>query len=64
MGGFEGLRQKGWTLITIAMLLRVEHRVGLKSYIVGQGDKQVCRIHIPEIDSTLDKEEYIKIYGK
>jgi hypothetical protein len=62
MGGFEGLRQKGWTLITIAMLLLVEHRVGFKSYIVG-GDNQVCRVHIPKIESTLDNE-YLKIYGK
>jgi hypothetical protein len=40
-GGFEGLRQKGWTFVTITMLLLVEHQVRLKSYIVGQGDDQV-----------------------
>jgi hypothetical protein len=28
--GFEGLRQKGWTLMTKAMLLLVENHVGLK----------------------------------
>jgi hypothetical protein len=33
---FEGLCQKDWTLVTIAMLL--EYKTGLKSYRVGQGD--------------------------
>lgn len=45
--GFEGLRQKGWTLCTIALLLLVEQKTGIKSYIVGQGDNQVCRLMIP-----------------
>jgi hypothetical protein len=48
LGGFKGQRQNGWTLITIAMLLLVEHQVGLKSYIVGQGDNQIWRLHIPK----------------
>jgi hypothetical protein len=34
-GGFEGLRQKGWTLITISLLLYVEQLTGIKSYITG-----------------------------
>lgn len=60
-GGFEGLRQKGWTLVTIAMLLLVEHLVGMKSYIVGQGDNQICRVHIPKEDGCEDvpDEDYI-----
>jgi hypothetical protein len=40
MGGFEDLGQKGWT----------EHQVGLKSYIGGQGDNQICRLHLPKSD--------------
>jgi hypothetical protein len=37
-GGFQGLRQKRWTLITIVLLLLVGFMAELKSYIVGQGD--------------------------
>lgn len=50
LGGLEGLRQKGWTLITIGLLLLVEMETGIKSYIIGQGDNQVCKLifQIPE----------------
>lgn len=45
--GFQGLRQKGWTLCTIGLLLLVEQETGFKSYIIGQGDNQVCKLLIP-----------------
>uniref|UniRef100_A0AB38ZJM8 RNA-directed RNA polymerase L n=1 Tax=Crocidura lasiura lispivirus 2 TaxID=3139472 RepID=A0AB38ZJM8_9MONO len=61
-GGFEGLRQKGWTLITICLLLLVESTTGLKFYIIGQGDNQVCKILVPKLDANLSSEEYIKQY--
>lgn len=46
LGGFEGLRQKGWTWITIGLLLLVESMTGIKSSIIGQGDNQICKIKI------------------
>ncbi|QQM16270.1 putative replicase [Jimsystermes virus] len=58
-GGFEGLRQKGWTLCTIGMLLLVESMTGLKSYIIGQGDNQVCKLMIPIPDSYDNVDSYI-----
>lgn len=59
-GGFEGIRQKGWTFITIGILLLVEHQTGIKSTIVGQGDNQVCRLSLPYSNRTYQTEdEYI-----
>nr|UQS95405.1 MAG: RNA-directed RNA polymerase [Vaokses virus] len=56
--GFEGLCQKLWTLITIAILLSVEHITGLKSEIIGQGDNQICKVHIPiEYDPDLSIDD-------
>ncbi|UNI74094.1 MAG: RNA-dependent RNA polymerase [brine shrimp arlivirus 5] len=40
-GGLEGLRQKGWTIITVAMLEVVKIQSGIDSLITGQGDNQV-----------------------
>lgn len=56
LGGCEGLRQKGWTLITIAMLVLIERKTGIKSLITGQGDNQVIILFIPktqDIESTI-----------
>jgi hypothetical protein len=59
-GEFEGLRQKGWTLATIGMLLFVEYETGCKSYIIGQGDNQVCKlvINIPEEYESAEAYRY------
>jgi hypothetical protein len=48
------LRQKDWTLCTIGLLLVVEQETGLKSYIIGQGDNQVCKLLIPSTFSSSD----------
>lgn len=58
-GGFEGLRQKGWTLCTIGLLLLVEATTGLKSYVIGQGDNQVCKLMIPLPDGCESVDSYI-----
>jgi len=58
-GGFEGLRQKGWTLCTIGLLLLVEANTGLKSYVIGQGDNQVCKLMIPIPDDFDSVESYV-----
>ncbi|AXA52562.1 putative RdRp-complex [Linepithema humile rhabdo-like virus 1] len=59
-GGWEGLRQKGWTVATIALLLLVEHKTGIQSQIVGQADNQICKILIPRLNNGLSNTEYIK----
>ncbi|QMP82349.1 RNA-dependent RNA polymerase [Isopteran arli-related virus OKIAV103] len=59
LGGFEGLRQKGWTLCTIGLLLLVEATTGLKSYIIGQGDNQVCKLMLPLPENCDSAESYI-----
>lgn len=60
IGGLEGIMQKFWTLITIGILLVVEHRTGIPSSIVGQGDNQVCKLKIPLIEHVgLDEDANI-----
>lgn len=61
-GGFDGIRQKGWTLITIGLLLLVEARIGIKFQKIGQADNQVCRLYLLKKDPTLSDEEYAVLY--
>jgi hypothetical protein len=63
-GGFEGLRQKGWTLATIGLLLLVEFETGFKSYILGQGDNQVCKLILPISQEYEDVDTYINMHQK
>uniref|UniRef100_A0AB38ZJM5 RNA-directed RNA polymerase L n=1 Tax=Anourosorex squamipes rhabdovirus TaxID=3139458 RepID=A0AB38ZJM5_9RHAB len=46
LGGFEGLRQKGWTLLTVVILEYVAQNYPINHTILGQGDNQViiCKI--------------------
>ncbi|QWT43291.1 putative large polymerase protein [Anisopteromalus calandrae negative-strand RNA virus 2] len=62
-GGFDGIRQKGWTLVTIGILLVVEHLTGIKAQKVGQADNQICRLYIPKLDPGLSDDEYIRIHS-
>ncbi len=48
--GKEGIRQKGWTLITIGALLYVESITGITGVITGQGDNQVIVASFPTDD--------------
>lgn len=42
----EGLRQKGWTLATILIILRAAHMCDSTASLLGQGDNQVnCLAH-------------------
>ncbi|KAK9736357.1 Mononegavirales RNA dependent RNA polymerase [Popillia japonica] len=61
-GGFEGLRQKGWTLITICLLLYVEFQTGIKSVIIGQGDNQVVKILLLLKEVGLTRDIYLIKY--
>ncbi|DBA36826.1 TPA_asm: L [Vicia betacytorhabdovirus 1] len=40
-GGFEGLRQKGWTIFTVVLIALVCDSLGVKYRLMGQGDNQV-----------------------
>jgi Mononegavirales RNA dependent RNA polymerase len=40
-GGCEGLRQKGWTVATIMMVLMAIEDAGASATVLGQGDNQV-----------------------
>ncbi|USL85442.1 MAG: RNA-dependent RNA polymerase [Ixodes ricinus orinovirus-like virus 1] len=46
-GWQEGLRQKGWTTITIMLINRVAERCNTSATLIGQGDNQVILIRIP-----------------
>ncbi|DAZ90696.1 TPA_asm: polyprotein [Cucumis virus 1] len=46
-GGFEGLRQKGWTVWTVVYLVYMAELSHLKVRLMGQGDNQIVRIIMP-----------------
>lgn len=60
LGGIEGLRQKGWTIWTVTLILLCAEDVAIDLQLMGQGDNQVLRQtfkpNIPE-DKCL-KEHY------
>ncbi|DBA36767.1 TPA_asm: L [Pentaphragma betacytorhabdovirus 1] len=45
-GGFEGLRQKGWTIFTVIIIAFICDKLGIKYKLMGQGDNQVIIITI------------------
>ncbi|DAZ90717.1 TPA_asm: polyprotein [Frullania virus 1] len=47
LGGFEGLRQKGWTVLTVVILIYISEKLGLHANLMGQGDNQIIRIYMP-----------------
>uniref|UniRef100_A0A915JG90 RdRp catalytic domain-containing protein n=1 Tax=Romanomermis culicivorax TaxID=13658 RepID=A0A915JG90_ROMCU len=59
-GSFEGLRQKGWTLITIAVLLYVELERGISGIVTGQGDNQIIIAYFPIPDHYQTIDEYLE----
>lgn len=48
LGGFEGLRQKGWTVVTVSLIKLVARDCGVGVRILGQGDNQMVSILIDE----------------
>ncbi|APG78764.1 RNA-dependent RNA polymerase [Wenzhou tapeworm virus 1] len=50
---FEGLRQKGWTLYTLCLILSMSHAYNYRIEVLGQGDNQAIIIHIPENKQSL-----------
>lgn len=47
LGGIEGLRQKGWTVWTVCLLLFVSEGLTGQLELMGQGDNQVIKITYP-----------------
>ncbi|CAG5001721.1 unnamed protein product [Parnassius apollo] len=60
----EGLRQKGWTLATILIILLAAHRCDTTASLLGQGDNQVIVLRIPSQryvqERKLTPDEYTK----
>lgn len=56
LGGFEGLRQKGWTVITVAGIRYIADKLNVEISLLGQGDNQMLRVKFPLI---LGSEEAI-----
>nr|DAZ90750.1 TPA_asm: polyprotein [Lupinus virus 1] len=46
-GGFEGLRQKGWTVATVCLLAYTAGQVKVDMQLLGQGDNQVIKLFMP-----------------
>jgi len=62
----EGLRQKGWTLATILIILLASWRCGTSASLLGQGDNQVILLRIPPIEylraKNLTRDNYVDNY--
>lgn len=60
----EGQRQKGWTLITILMLLLVARERNTQVSLLGQGDNQMVIVRVPSEQELSNrrttKREYIQ----
>jgi hypothetical protein len=59
----EGLRQKGWTLITILLILWAASKMNTVASLLGQGDNQVIYLRIPSPDylrsREMTKDQYV-----
>jgi hypothetical protein len=62
LGGCEGLRQKGWTIITIMLLLLVERTTGIIGIITGSGDNQLIVAYFPKNQKSKTLENELKNY--
>ncbi|DAZ85728.1 polymerase [Zostera-associated varicosavirus 1] len=47
LGGFEGLRQKGWTVATVCLLAYTAYQLKIDMQLLGQGDNQVIKLYMP-----------------
>lgn len=60
LGGIEGLRQKGWTLWTVVLIMCVAEEYPFKLKIMGQGDNQLLRlIFPPDLDWDQCEKDYL-----
>lgn len=63
LGGLEGLRQKGWTIVTIGLLLLVELRSGLKTILIGAADNQIAKLLLPLPEGTTTASDYLNNFS-
>nr|QMP82194.1 RNA-dependent RNA polymerase [Coleopteran rhabdo-related virus OKIAV28] len=54
IGGIEGLRQKGWTIWTVVILILVARTFGVRCRLIGQGDNQVMVCEYPAEMTTAE----------
>nr|WAK77191.1 MAG: RNA-dependent RNA polymerase [Rhabdoviridae sp.] len=54
LGGIEGLRQKGWTIFTVALIRLIADQHDIEISLMGQGDNQVLKCSFP---ATMTNEE-------
>ncbi|QMP82144.1 RNA-dependent RNA polymerase [hymenopteran rhabdo-related virus 109] len=47
LGGIEGLRQKGWTIWTVTLILLAAEEHSITLQLMGQGDNQILREMFP-----------------
>eukprot|EP01069_Polyplicarium_translucidae_P000586 Polyplicarium_translucidae@DN1307_c0_g1_i1.p1 len=50
LGGCEGLRQKGWTVVQGALISHFCHFLNYHFKLIGQGDNQVVKLQIPRVE--------------
>ncbi|QJP04103.1 RNA-dependent RNA polymerase [Auricularia heimuer negative-stranded RNA virus 1] len=55
-GGFEGLLQKLWTILTYAMIERALRKLLCSKLMIGQGDNQILSLVAPQ-PADLDRKE-------
>lgn len=55
LGGLEGLRQKGWTIVTAMLLIALARRHGLRLDLLAQGDNQVLLVDVPRPYASPDR---------
>lgn len=61
LGGIEGLRQKGWTVWTILLIMICAEGRTMKLKLMGQGDNQILQMMFPAGNSEQDcMEEYYR----
>ncbi|DAZ87278.1 TPA_asm: RNA-dependent RNA polymerase [Arceuthobium sichuanense virus 2] len=62
LGGFEGLRQKGWTVATVCLIAYIADSMKINFKLLGQGDNQVITLLMPlEYWKNLSLREESKI---
>ncbi|AYW51543.1 L polymerase RdRp [Lasius neglectus virus 2] len=57
LGGIEGLRQKGWTIWTVGLILLASENLNFSLALMGQGDNQILRLRFPINTSYRESED-------
>ncbi|UHK03305.1 MAG: RNA-dependent RNA polymerase [Guiyang xinmovirus 1] len=60
-GGFEGMRQKAWTITTIMIIKIALDQNKLKGDIMGQGDNQVIHLYL-DMEQNFNPKKTIKLF--